>query len=131
VRHVWLWGPVVLFMALLFMLSGRPGTDDLPGGISDKAAHFIAYAVLSALVLRALTDGFKSRPTLTRAGVAILIAALYGVSDEFHQGFIPSRHSEFADLIANGLGAMAGALIVIAAFLIGAHITDSTKRGSY
>jgi VanZ family protein len=117
-------------MALLFTLSGRPGTDDLPGGISDKAAHFIAYGMLSGLVLRALTDGFRSRPTITRAVGATLIAVLYGVSDEFHQAFIPSRHSEFADLIANSLGALAGALIVIAAFVVGARISESTKRGS-
>ena len=38
-------------------------------------------------------------------GFAILTAAAYGVSDEIHQAFIPSRESSGWDVLADAVGA--------------------------
>lgn len=43
--------------------------------------------------------------------VAIVIAALYGVSDEVHQCFVPMRSCEVWDWAADLLGSVAGVFI--------------------
>jgi VanZ family protein len=73
----------------------------LPAG-SDKVAHAFGYAVLGALLARA-----TGRPR-----VAIVLATLYGASDEFHQAFVPGRTPDVLDLAADLLGAAVGAAAV-------------------
>ena len=44
-------------MAAIFIASSIPNLDRIPGGFSDKTAHFWAYAVLGAFALRATWPG--------------------------------------------------------------------------
>jgi len=77
---------------------------------ADKVAHFVVYAVLAMALFRALwTD--PSRPT--PVGVLLLgvvLATLYGVSDEFHQSF-SGRDFDVIDMVADGLGAAVAAAL--------------------
>ena len=43
--------------------------------------------------------------TLGGVGLAVLLATLYGVTDEGHQWFVPGRTAEVADLVADAVGA--------------------------
>jgi VanZ family protein len=43
----------------------------------------------------------------------IIIAILYGVSDEFHQSFIPGRVASLSDINLNTLGILASSLIYL------------------
>ena len=85
-----LWAPVILQMAIIFGVSSlsRPGS---PGGLSNNAGHFIGYALLSALLVRALAGGRVAGITWRVTLLAVLAATLYGVSDELHQRFVPGR----------------------------------------
>ena len=83
----------------------RVGADGL--GL-DKLAHFTAYSVLSALVLRATRTPF-AWPTFARVAIAV---SLFGMVDEWHQSFIPGRSMSFADWIADSFGALVGPLAV-------------------
>lgn len=68
----------------------------------DKLIHALAYALLSLLIYMALT-----RPTLLvkRAVTwSIVIALLYGATDEWHQYFVAGRTAEWADLAADAVG---------------------------
>ena len=38
------------------------------------------------------------------------IAALYAVTDEFHQLFVPGRSGQFSDVVLDSAGALAGLL---------------------
>jgi VanZ family protein len=107
----WLWGPVVLQMAVIFAASSIPDLGALPGGISDKSGHSIGYALLAALLLRALARGRLAGVTWRTAAAAVLLATLYGASDEFHQMFVPGRSSDRFDVLADFLGAMMGSAI--------------------
>jgi VanZ family protein len=93
-------------MAAIFALSSMP-EPPAPPGIDDKTQHFVAYAGLGVVTLRATSGGVL---TGLRAGAALAawaVAALYGASDEFHQSFVPGRSADLLDLRADALGAAA------------------------
>jgi VanZ family protein len=96
-RRTWLWP--VLVAALIFGASGQsqvaqPGIPHI-----DKVVHFCVYALLATMIVRTGVGGRRA-PL-----VALLLASLYGVSDEVHQRFVPGRSMEFADWVADTLGA--------------------------
>jgi VanZ family protein len=103
-----LWLPVFAYMALIFGLSSVSAPPELPQGL-DKEVHAALYAGLAALVVRALSGGWGRRVTLGMAIASAAIAAVYGISDEFHQSFVPLRQSEAADVLADTVGANAAA----------------------
>jgi VanZ family protein len=114
VKAILLWGPVILVMAVIFTASSQPDPGGLPGGMSDKTAHFLGYAALGGSLVRAISGGRPSAMTLRKVLLAALIATLYGASDELHQAFVPGRTPDVLDLVADALGGLAGA-----AFLTG------------
>jgi VanZ family protein len=105
------WGPVALWAAAIFTSSTRSDTGTL-GRIPDWLTHGIAYAILSLLLARALAGGFGAALPLRTAVLAVSLATLYGVSDEYHQSFVPRRDASTAD-VAKDLG---GAILGAAAF---------------
>jgi VanZ family protein len=107
----WLWGPVVLQLAIIFAASSIPNLRQIPGGISDKSGHSIGYAMLAGLLVRALAGGRLEGVTWKRSVAAIVLATLYGVSDEFHQLFVPGRSADPYDVLADSVGATLGTAI--------------------
>jgi VanZ family protein len=101
----WLWAPVVLLMAAIFTASSIPDVGQLPGDMSDKSWHSIAYAILAGVVLRALSGGRLSGITWRVAGAAVLVTTMYGASDELHQSFVPGRTADRYDVLADAIGA--------------------------
>jgi len=107
----WLWGPVILQMALIFVASSIPNLGALPGGVSDKSGHSIGYAMLAGLLLRAFAGGRVRGITWTRGLLAILLATCYGATDEFHQLFVPGRSADRYDVVADFIGATLGVAV--------------------
>lgn len=100
------WGPVAAWCALIFAASAVP---DLKTSLSydyplRKAAHLAEYAVLFALLRRALAaEGLSPR----RAGAAaFLLAVLYAAGDEWHQSFVPGRAGAASDVLIDAAGAL-------------------------
>lgn len=92
-------------MGMIFFVSAQSRLPDLSRRLSDSLqdvlGHFVAYAILALLVHWAL-EGFG----IARAGLwTLAITFLYGLSDEFHQSFVPGRAVEAADLAADVAGA--------------------------
>jgi VanZ family protein len=126
-RFVALWGPVVLVMALIFFGSAQSDPAAPPAGLSDKSAHFLAYAALGASLVRALAGGRPSAMTGRRVVLAFVLATLYGASDELHQRFVPNRTPDPLDLVADAAGALAGAIVL--ALLARGLARGLTRRG--
>ena len=104
-------------MAVLFAASSLSDTSAVPPAFSDKILHIGSYAALGLTVFRAFAGARFDRMTPARALAAVLVCILYGISDEFHQSFVPGRTPDARDLVADGVGAAlgAGALLLLKA----------------
>ena len=112
-RPAWitLWGPVIAYMATVFGLSSLSTLPAPPAGLSFYDVHVVTYAGLGALTARATGKGF--RDVSWRAVLAaIVISTVYGVSDEYHQLFVPGRSFDVLDMVADAIGSAAGASAV-------------------
>jgi VanZ family protein len=71
-----------------------------------KLIHLIYFGVLCFLIQRVLRNQ-KKFPYLSRNSIlfAILFAACYGMTDEFHQLFTPGRNGHVTDVLVDALGA--------------------------
>ena len=77
----------------------------------DKVLHFVAYALLGALFLRAFkTTRIKNHVKLMLI-LSVLLSSLYGMSDEIHQYFVPYRDADLMDVLADMLGGLMGVYI--------------------
>jgi len=98
-------------MGLIFILSaqsslGRPGEPGtLLNDMAAKAAHIVVYAALTWLLWRALARG--GQPPARVACAAFALAALYGLTDELHQAFVPGREATLLDVGINAGAALA------------------------
>lgn len=102
------WGPVVLYMALIFFVSSRARPSSLDEA-PDVLLHGGAYFVMAVLAVRALARGVLE-PASTGALVGgVAIAVVYGASDELHQSFVPARVGSWQDLLYDAVGAFVAA----------------------
>ena len=97
-------------MAFIFYGSSQPDLQ-LPPGFLDKPAHFLAYAPLGFLFVRALSGGLPARVSTPTAFLAVALTTGYGVTDEIHQMFVPGRYADWTDLIADAIGGAVGAFL--------------------
>jgi hypothetical protein len=103
-----LWAPVAMWAGVIFWFSTRPASQ-IPGRFAEEG-HLGEYAILGTLLYFALRADLPSWRAL---GIAIAIASLYGVSDEFHQHFVATRTPDVMDWIADTVGASVGALVAL------------------
>jgi hypothetical protein len=90
--------------AFIFWLSAQPNLS-APMWFSwhDKLYHGGAYFVLGVLVWRC----FRHFNLNVRAQLLVCLAfsSVYGISDEWHQSFVPGRFPSAADWLADTAGA--------------------------
>lgn len=114
-RHhhlIFYWLPVFVFWGLIFFQSSFPASESIPAlPFMDKLLHFIAYAFLGAMMLRALRLQFSGNRFMLGMMLSIGVSTLYGISDEFHQSFVPTRNADFADVMADMLGSIFGVFL--------------------
>ena len=104
------WVPVVLWMAVVFFFSSLSHLG-LAGRVPDWISHPIEYAAGAALVCRAL-DGDRGRAlTVSTALTATLLTTAYGVTDEYHQSFVPGRTSDPMDVAKDLAGSAAASFL--------------------
>ena len=68
-------------------------------------------AGLGALTARATGKGVRHVSWRAVLG-AIMISTLYGISDEYHQMFVPGRTFDVLDMVADAIGSVAGATAI-------------------
>jgi VanZ family protein len=103
-RVLTLWLPVFAWAAVIFAFSSIPslstglGTWDT---VLRKGAHIAEYAILGALLYRALG----------REALALAAGIAYAATDEFHQRFVLGRHSSPVDVAIDAVGLALGMLV--------------------
>ncbi|MBA3016840.1 MAG: VanZ family protein [Proteobacteria bacterium] len=111
-KFIYYWLPILIYCFLIFIQSSYPSPESIPAlPYIDKILHFIAYAVLGVLFFRAYrTQRFKENINLAIM-LSIISSSLYGLSDEVHQYFVPSRNADIMDFFADVAGSICGVYI--------------------
>jgi len=73
--------------------------------------HAGAYALLGLLFYRAFHTTKVPKTAITLIVLSALSSTAYGISDEIHQYFVPSRTFSLADMLANTVGSFIGAAV--------------------
>jgi len=99
--------PMILVMGTIFFLSHQPGDSlslpDIPN--IDKLLHAGIYGLLALTTLFAVgKESILIRPRQI-GFLVLLFCLLYGISDEYHQSFIPGRMPSIWDICADTTGA--------------------------
>jgi len=88
-------------------------TIDKIHGVIRKTAHFVEYAVVGMLVWRLVHfDPAWAACRSREFFLALLLAALYAASDEFHQSFVPGREAAMRDVLLDSCGAGFGLAVI-------------------
>ena len=127
VAWLWAWWPAIVWSCVIFTMSTdsfsaehtksflepplrwlipglAQGTYDYLQHLIRKCAHFSEYFVYFVLLYRAVR-GRHSGWRWSWGLSALLIAAAYSLSDEFHQVFVPSRGPSIYDSLLDTVGA--------------------------
>ncbi len=104
------WLAPLCLMAAITALSNGPIEVPMPDlfGSQDKAIHFLVYGLLATTILR--VPPLARRPHLA-PWWALIVASLFGMSDEMHQGFVPGRSMDIYDWLADTTGAALAAFL--------------------
>jgi VanZ family protein len=100
--------PMLMVMGAIFLLSEQTGDTlclpPVPG--IDKLGHAIVYGILAASTILAFSVRYKeTNPAMVMQGTT-LFCLFYGLSDEFHQSFVPGRSPSGFDVLADVCGAL-------------------------
>ena len=105
------WFPVLLYSGIIFYASSLPDlkpTLEIPN--VDKVLHVLEYLPFGFLLARAFQQQW---PAIGLCQVVTFLALLYGISDEYHQSFVPGRDAGFDDVIADTAGGFLGVWIYL------------------
>lgn len=107
------WLPVVALCLAIFVQSCYPSIELKIGfQYKDKVLHMAVYGLLAILVFRAGHVTWGNRKSVTQLLIiSVVFATLYGVSDELHQFFVPTRQFDVADGVANFVGSVLGSVV--------------------
>ena len=102
------------FLSLNPWVRPNPQPDDLIP--EDKVGHFIGYLWLSLLMGAAFWQRLRQLPRVWSGPVFVAAAAtLYGAFIELAQHTLTDyRSGEWGDVLANGIGAAAGGIVLLA-----------------
>ena len=106
-HRAWIWGPVATYLAIIFSLSSRSQVS-WARAYPDVLLHSIEYMGLALLLARALNGGLTTPVPMRHLVLAWVLCVAYGLSDEFHQAFVPGRTSDWRDAASDSVGAAAG-----------------------
>ncbi len=100
------WLPPLTVAGIIFKLSSGtvPTTSDVfwQDFAVKKLAHVLVYGIFTILIYRALT---ASKVAKKKAIVwAIILAVIYGITDEYHQYFTQGRESRVRDVFFDAGG---------------------------
>lgn len=100
--------PPLLYMGLIFFLSSRPAPEFFQGwpmywGL--KSVHLGEYGLLALLWVVTLLRG-TILPLRHLYPLCVLLTFLWGVSDEWHQAFVPGRTASLDDVLTDLVAAV-------------------------
>ena len=101
---------LVAYMIVILSVSTLPG-QSIPKALLltwDKLIHLIEYFIFGILAMKSM-NRISSRMLL----FVIPFGMVFGIMDEYLQSFISGRYSSGWDVLADTIGVMIGALLVL------------------
>jgi VanZ family protein len=110
--------PLLAWSAAIFVFSSLPAYSYPAVGVegADKMVHVILYAIWAALCALgwvSTSTGARTAPAIIAIGSAALATA-YGITDELHQLFVPTRSADWRDVVGDAVGGVIGGAIAVA-----------------
>lgn len=98
--------PALFWMAFITFMSSRSSLPNINEWYPnlDKIAHFGVYLILGISVQLAILAYFSKAGRITLMISTVLFGLAFGMSDEFHQSFVPGRDCSLWDLTADAVG---------------------------
>ena len=81
--------------------------------LCDKIVHAVEYGILGILFVRAIAHTYPKESWLLLWATTFFFVALYAMSDEFHQSFVPGRSTDVYDWMADALGGSTAAAVYL------------------
>ncbi|MDX9702588.1 MAG: VanZ family protein [Candidatus Auribacterota bacterium] len=101
------WIPVAVWMSVIFIASSITLTEGVsPFTYADKIVHFLEFGILGFFLYFALYASNPDSSYKLRIFISTFFTGLYGLSDEIHQLFVPTREFSIYDLLADIAGAL-------------------------
>ncbi len=112
-RFLKYWLPLYLYAALIFVLSSLSKPPLHPQFLfGDKLFHTVEYILFGCLAARAFKNARVSTFKMHFSIWALLCGLIYGLSDEFHQLFVPGRQADINDVAFDVLGTFLGVMLI-------------------
>lgn len=112
----------LLYMVLIWILSSNPAdaivnTPFSFDALLKESLHLIEFAILYWLIAFAFMaqNKWSEKASL----LAAIISILYGLTDEIHQSFVPSRSATVIDFIKDTIGVTVSYYIARRKFFMG------------
>ena len=116
VRRALCWLPALALMGAIAYSSHQSEWPGAVKGAPDWLLHGGVYAALAAALHFGCAKRLRPAPGERRCvWSAVLMASLYGASDEWHQGFIAGRDAAVGDWAADTVGAVLMAVLLTTA----------------
>ncbi|MDF1534324.1 MAG: VanZ family protein [Methanosarcinaceae archaeon] len=79
----------------------------------DKIQHIVLYFGFGIVLYFTFFNSKEQSLKKYAAIFAIVAGILYGITDEYHQSFVPGRVASTADLFANGMGVTIAQTVIL------------------
>jgi len=107
---------LALYWPVLFVLAHIPIPHVVQeADVSDKSLHFLAYLVLAFLLWSVVGGNQKVNWRRAAPWLVLFVILVYGVLDEWLQGYVAGRSCDVRDFFTDLAGALAG--LVLSSFL--------------
>ena len=107
---------LALYWPALFVLTHVPIPRVVQDAdVSDKSLHFLAYLILTFLLWSAVSINQKVNWRRAVPWLVLSVIVVYGILDEWLQGYVAGRSCDVRDFFMDLAGALAG--LIISSFL--------------
>ena len=107
---------LIIYMGIIFWISSLPSEKLTPERgigitISQSIKHIGEFWILGILMSMVLVQ--VTNKTLSVAFWSSVFSVCYGILDEIHQAFVPTRYCTIDDVCINAIGSVIGVLFYV------------------
>jgi len=112
-KKILYWFPSIAYASIIFFVSSidKPAVLPPPFPHFDKIIHFFEYGIFTLILFYSYKKSLKKEFSSIIIFSAVT-AAVYGISDEYHQSFTVYRSAEILDWFADLAGILSFSLII-------------------